>query len=64
MLKYILDTDMVIYTMKSRTCGLMIAGHVRSLGGIFVADNTGEFARVDGLRRITGRGTGIKVPDH
>ena len=36
MLKYILDTDMVIYTMKSRTCGLMIAGHVRSLGGILL----------------------------
>ena len=50
MLKYMLDTDMVIYTMKSRPCDLMIAGHARSLGGVFVADDTGEFARVDGLR--------------
>ena len=64
MLKYMLDTDMVVYTMKSRPCDLMIAGHARSLGGIFVTGNTGEFARVDGLRRITGGGSGIEVPDH
>lgn len=54
MLKYMLDTDMVIYRMKSSTCDLMIAGHARSLGCIFVTDNTGEFERGDGLRWITG----------
>ena len=47
MLKYMLDTDMIIYTIKSRTCDLMIAGHARPLGCIFVTDNTGEFARGD-----------------
>ena len=35
---------------------LMIAGHARSLGCILVTNNTGEFARVDGLRLDNWRG--------
>lgn len=63
MLKYMLDTDICIYTIKRKPPQLkrlfkihigpfdtMIAGHARSIGLTLVTNNLREFERVNGLR--------------
>jgi predicted nucleic acid-binding protein len=63
MLRYMLDTNICIYVIKSRPAGLrerfnsladqhdmMIGGHARSEGLTLVSNNLREFQRMEGLR--------------